>query len=157
MMKFVSEMLLLLIAALCAACGEERFDPSEIKPETLREIIQAEQRRNVRESYGELAHECFTDIDLKEFLSEGRAAKIAARLKTSKRFLASVDTVKAMPEIERKRFLNSLRAPLRRTWAEMGRISSEGQTIAGQRAELAIANAIVDLVEALIESGESKD
>ena len=42
------------------------------------------------------------------------------------------------------------RLPLRKTWAELGEISSRGTTDAGRKAELAINNSIVDLAEKLI-------
>ncbi|MDP6420784.1 MAG: hypothetical protein QF672_05595 [SAR202 cluster bacterium] len=40
--------------------------------------------------------------------------------------------------------------PLRRTWAELGRVSREGQTEAGQEAERMTATAIVNLVKELV-------
>ncbi|MEO0248494.1 MAG: hypothetical protein ABIN58_02900 [candidate division WOR-3 bacterium] len=143
---------LAFVSCLALVSQGERFDPSIVNPETLREIIEEQQRKNVRESYGIWAHQCFTDDDLNQFISSGQAARIALSLKGSKQFMAVVSALKKLPAKQRQKLLGSCRRPLRKTWAQLGRISSEGQTEAGQQAEKLIADAIVDLVEELIKA-----
>jgi hypothetical protein len=151
-MKSVLVLSLLVLTLFLAGCEQEKFDPSTIKPEDLREIIAEQQRKRVKESTGVWAHECFTDDDLRHFIQSGQPRKIAEALKASPRFMAVVAALKQMPANERQQLLNSCRRPLRPTWAEYGAISPAAQTIAGQRAELLIAEAIVNLVAELISS-----
>lgn len=138
------------VSCLAFVGQDESFDPSTVKPETLREIIEEQQKKNVRETHGIWAHQCFTDDDLNQFIQSGQPAKIARSLKGSKRFIAVVSALKKMPSAQRQKLLSSCRRPLRKTWAQLGRISPEGQTEAGQQAERLIADAIVGLVEQLI-------
>ena len=141
----------LAIVGVAAGC-KEHFDAAAINQETLREIIAEQQRASVSESYGVLAHECFTQVALNEFIADGRPSEIAAALRTSKRFRAVVALLKEMPPEQRQSFLNTCRRPLRPTWSQLGRISGEGQTEAGQQAELLIAQAIVDLVNEFVDA-----
>ena len=99
---------------------------------------------------------CFTDVDLEVFLAEKVPDQIVASLKTSPRFLAAVEKVRAMPHEERAAYLLRCRAPLHKTWAQLGSISPKGQTEAGQRAELAISKAIVDQVEKILAGPSGK-
>jgi len=46
--------------------------------------------------------------------------------------------------------LEACTKPLHPTWAQLGKISPEGQTDAGQKAEIMIATAVVDLVKTLV-------
>jgi hypothetical protein len=70
-------------------------------------------------------------------------------LRTNKTFLDAVDKIRKMAPEERDAYLKRCRLPLRKTWAELGEISPRGTTDAGRKAELAINNSIVDLVEKL--------
>ena len=54
--------------------------------------------------------------------------------------------LKSLPDEEQAPFIEDLRRPLRPTWRQLGRISREGQTEAGQQAELDIANVVADVV-----------
>jgi len=114
------------------------------------ELIKQSQRENVRESYGEWAGQCFTDEDYQAFTMYNRPQKIASALKGNRKFMEAVLALKAMPEEERNQFVSGCRRPLRPTWAQLGRISPEGQTVAGQRAEIDIANAVADTVLELL-------
>jgi len=106
---------------------------------------------NIRESHGVWAHECFTDIDLREFKRAGRPAQIAQGLKGSREIAEIVSALAGLPADRRNSLLNSCRRPLRPTWAELGEISPRGQTEAGQQAEKLIADAIVDMVKGMLE------
>jgi hypothetical protein len=116
----------------------------------LRSLIRREQMANVRESYGEWAHECFTWVDLNDFKRHGRAAQVADRLRKTREIARIVAALVQVSAQESKRMLETCRRPLRPTWAELGRISKEGQTDAGQQAETMIANAVVEMVNGLL-------
>ena len=111
-------------------------------PRAIREA----QRIHVKESWGEQAGECFAEEDYQLFKRERRAEKIAAEVVRLPEVRAAILTLQSTPEQERRRISDTWRKPLRKTWADLGRITREGQTEAGQRAELDIANAIVNLV-----------
>jgi hypothetical protein len=127
-----------------------------MRPEALLETVKEQQRRNVRESFGELSGQCFTDADLQKFIDAKRPAKIAEDLKTDKSFLAAVLALRNLAPPDRQRILDSAAKPLRPTWTELGRISREGQTEAGQRAEVLIAEAIVAQARALMALPEAE-
>jgi Domain of unknown function (DUF4145) len=117
-------------------------------PEALADLIKGQQRLHVRESYGEAGHECFTDEDLRRFRQGEEAERIAGAMRGDSRFRAVLAAIRELPPVDRHLLLEGCRKPLRRTWAELGAITREGQTEAGQEAELLIATAIVALVKA---------
>lgn len=123
--------------------------PTGSKPEKLSEIIVAKQRLYVKESWGESAYQSFTDTDLKAFTEANQPARIVDELKHDNEFLQIVLAIRAMDPAARQRFLNACRKPLHQTWAQLGHITKDGQTEAGQKAELMIANAIVDFAKQL--------
>ena len=132
------------MAFLCVSCGE----PPPLHPSTatnIIEIIRRAQKTNVRPSYGEYAYQSFTDQDYRAFAEEGQARKIAARLVRDRAFMEAVLALQQMPEEDAQNLLKSSRKPLHATWSQLGRVSAAGQTEAGQRAELDIAEAIVDI------------
>ena len=126
------------------------------KPEELISIVQEQQRKNVKESLGELAHQCFTDNDLARFVRNKTTERITDSLSGDPEFLDVVLAIRKMELSKRKNLLISADKPLRPTWAEPGRISREGQTEAGQDAEKRIATAIVSLVEELVSMPEAE-
>ena len=126
------------------------------KPEKLISIIQEQQRKNVKESWGELAHQCFTDDDLAHFVQSKRTEQITESLKRNPDFLDVVSAIRQMKPGERKKLLISADKPLRPTWSELGRISREGQTEAGQKAERMIATSIVNLVKKMVNMSEAE-
>ncbi len=117
---------------------------SEVRGSNLREIIEDQIRKNVRESYGELAGENFSWDDLEQFHRNKVPEKIGNLLRASVRFRAAVDEVRSMVAADRDSYLRRCRLPLRRTWAELGKISPRGTTEAGQIAEAEIAKVAVD-------------
>lgn len=140
----------LLLLAFCCGCGAEERVPSPAKTtgetvERLRAIVRAEQKRNIRESWGEYAHECFTTDDLQRFKRRDTAGMIADRLRATAELSRAVAPLVGRSRSEIVNLLSPLRRPLRPTWAELGRISREGQTGSGNQAERLIAEAIVDM------------
>ncbi len=126
------------------------------KPEQLILIIQEQQSENVRESYGELAHQCFTDDDLTRFVQTKTPETITDSLKRDPQFLDVVLAIRVMQPGQRAELLKSVNRPLRPTFGALGRISREGQTEAGQKAEVMIAGAIVNLVKELVNMPEAE-
>jgi hypothetical protein len=113
-------------------------------------------RTNVRASYGEWAHQCFTDVDLSRFRREQRHLKLAECIKDTKEFVALVDAIRALHKPEREQLLARARKVARPTWAMIGRIDPAGQTVAGRTAELLISRAVVDLIEKMIAEPKSE-
>jgi len=118
--------------------------------------IKIAQKINVRESCGPEADECFTDADYQEFTARKMPRKIAQSLRSDRKFMEGLLALRETPAAEREAFIRSFRRALRPTWAELGRISCEGQTDAGKAAELDIANAVADMVEELVKLPEEK-
>jgi hypothetical protein len=126
------------------------------KPEQIISIIQEQQRKNVKESWGELAQQGFTDDDLNRFVQTRTTERITDSLKRDPRFLDVVLAIRKMEPSKRSALLISAEKPLRPTWAELGRISSEGQTEAGQKVERMIATAIINFVKELVKIPDDK-
>ena len=132
-----------------AGAGQDRLSVEDAVT-ALRGLIQKQQRLHVRESYGELAHQCFTAVDLDEFKRAGKPARIARGLRDAKEVAGAVSALRGLSQEQRTKLLATCRTALRPTWARLGRISGEGQTLAGNQAERMIADAIVDMVVQLI-------
>lgn len=141
---------LMLGTVVGLSCWFAGLSPST-KPTTLDQIIREQQRRYVRESYGIWAHQCFTDADLEQFKRDATVHRIASHLKHDRGFIAVVLNIKEMAQDARRKLLESSVKPLHPTWAQLGRITPEGQTEAGQVAEIMIAKGIVDVVEELLD------
>jgi hypothetical protein len=152
-MRFITTLITILIAAtMLVGCANSAPAAGEVRGDNLREIIENQIRDNVRESFGELAGQNFSDVDFDRFTRDKVPEQIVTILQTNSRFLAALDKVRAMSPGDRESYLKRCRLPLRKTWAEQGEISSKGTTDAGRKAELAIAKAIVDLAEKLLAS-----
>jgi hypothetical protein len=156
-MRFVALrfVVFLVTVGMMIACLHPAAPAGEVRGEDLRAIIENQIRDHVRESYGELAGQNFSDADLERFTRDKVPEQIVAMLQTSSRFLAAVEKVRAMRHEERAAYLKRCRLPLRKTWAELGAISPKGTTEAGEKGELAISNAIVDLAEKLLANPSS--
>lgn len=122
------------------------------QPTDLIEVITRESRTVVRSSWGELAHECFTDENLKRFIADGVHQKVAERLKRDPGFIAIVKEIGVLPNNRRDDLLSKARQTARPTWAMMGFIDPQGrgQTSAGRKADLLVAGAIVDSLSRML-------
>ena len=112
----------------------------------LLDLVQFQQRRNVRASTGELADECFTERDYASFKAARTPEQIVTRLKQAPDFAAVAAAIRTLPSEQLARTMRTARLTARPTWREMGFIDRQGrgQTEAGHQAELMIAMAIVD-------------
>ena len=124
-------------------------------PNDLIKAISRAQKNYVREAQGEMAYQCFTEADYQTFFVSHRAQKIAEELKGDRKFMEAILGLNAKSATEQAQFIAECRRPLRLTWTQLGRISHEGQTDAGQRAELDIANAIADMILELCRLSET--
>ena len=142
------------LAWLPVACAEPPLKPGD--PADIVAAIQKEQKQEVRESYGEFASECFTVADLASFEQAKTAEKVAAGMRAQRKFMEGILALSAKPGSEQNAFVAACRKPLRPTWAALGKVSAEGQTEAGQKAEIAIAKSVADLVEELVKLPDEK-
>ena len=126
------------------ATTESKSDPNH-----LIDIIKAQQRKYVRESSGPFAYQSFTEDDLKAFRASNIRNAIVSDLKHDNEFIGVVLKIKEMDPTERQALLTKSSQTFHPTWAELHKISPEGQTEAGQAAEREIATIIVNLVRDL--------
>lgn len=148
-------MITLTIAMIMiSSCREAPLEAGDIND--IVKLLKNAQRQNVRESFGKWDGQCFTDRDYDAFRRSERPQLIARNLTGNRKFICAVIALKAMPDPGRVRFIEDCRRPLRPTWAQLGRISREGQTVAGQQAELEIADAVADTVLELLKLSDDE-
>lgn len=111
----------------------------------LIQLILEQQSLFVRRSYGESATECFTWEDLDRFKQENNIAKIERNITESGKFDDLVDLLISLPDRRRNDIYQKGRYTFKRTWSELGEITADGQTDAGQKTEKMIADTIVAL------------
>src|SRR5688572_29997765 len=97
-------MALVSLAALTplVGCASETWPDRKNKSagEALSDVIRWQQRLEVRESIGELGHECFTDLDLVDFIARKRPARAVADLKKAPDFAEVVAAFQRLaPEV----------------------------------------------------------
>ena len=122
----------------------------QANPNDLINLVKEAQRSHVKESYGEEAGQAFTDADLAKFQSDDIPAMVVSSLMRDRHFIRVVIAIQKMDPLSQQELLNSAQKPLRPTWAQLGKISSEGQTDAGQQAEKLIAKSVVEKVSELL-------
>jgi len=127
----------------------ETSKSSTVKPEELLEIIKSQQKAEVKASSGESASTSFTTDDLKEFKRKNVPESVANKLKGDSHFIDVVLAIKQMEPTPRQKLLNQGMETYKKTFDQLGQVSREGQTNAGQEAEQLIAKAVVDLVKEL--------
>ena len=122
---------------------------STVKPEELLEIIESQQKAEVKESFGESASQNFSKKDLDEFKKKNVPKSVVDKLKGDSHFIDVVLVIKQMEPTPRQNLLNQGIHTYKKTWEQLGKVGPEGQTEAGQEAERIIAKAVVDLVKEL--------
>ena len=137
--------ILSLVLAGCTVLTADWPDRQNRTPEQmLTDLIRWQQRKYVRTSTGELAHECFTDVDFESFKAADYPRKIVSRLKMAKDFDVVAAALRTLPGDRLTEAINAAKQIARPTWRQMGFIDQQGrgQTEAGHEAELMIASAI---------------
>ncbi|NQU22131.1 MAG: hypothetical protein HQ567_12680 [Candidatus Nealsonbacteria bacterium] len=119
------------------------------KNHALLRLIKDQQRLHVGDSWGQYDYQCFDFVDHQRFL-QSVPADMTRHLRKDEQFLDLVVQIKKMQAPEREALLRQALRTFRPTWAENGRISRDGQTVAGQHAERLVAQMIVDLVKSLL-------
>jgi hypothetical protein len=120
-------------------------------PDELLNIIRRLQKKYVRDSWGKLDYECFTEVDLEKFNNEGILFKIVTSLEKDKGFKSLTERIGRMPIAQRADLLNRAENTYKRTWSQLNfnpNTSSReqlltGQTEAGTKAEKSIAETVV--------------
>lgn len=121
-----------------------------VDPYKLINIIKTKQQRYVKESYGIQKHQAFTEEDLDKFEKANIPLKITKSIKNDSDFIDVVLSIKKLPRSERQDLIKIGFSTYKRTWGEIGKISKDGQTDAGQLAEKMISSAIMNLVVDLV-------
>lgn len=120
-------------------------------PNELLNLIRRLQKKYIRDSWGELDYECFTEVDLEKFNNEGILYKIITSLEKDKVFKALTERIERMPIDQRADLLNRAENTYKSTWSQLNlnpNTSSReqlltGQTEAGSKAEKSIAETVV--------------
>lgn len=139
--------ILSLVLAGCTVLATDWPDRQDRTPEQmLTDLILWQQRNYVRTSTGELAHECFTDVDFESFKAANYPRKIVSPLKKAKDFEVIAAALRSLPGDQLAEAIKAAKQIARPTWRQMGFIDPEGrgQTEAGHEAELMIAAAVAD-------------
>lgn len=118
----------------------------------LNDLVVLQERKHVRESFGELRGQCFTDEDFAAFKAAGTPRRIVERLRRAPDFAELADALRTLSSDEREAAYSAARRLARPTWRSMGFVDRQGrgQTEAGHAAELQIAAAIVDAFAAQV-------
>jgi len=126
-------------------------------PEKLIEIIKEKQRQNVKPGNSE--NDCFTDEDLSKFIKGKKQDMIVSDLMKDNSFIELVIVIKEMTPTKRQELLDLCAETAKPTWDDLGKISAEGQTKAGNEAEILIAKALSDKVREMtkLSVGEIKE
>jgi hypothetical protein len=107
----------------------------------IRTAIRNAQRAYIRESCGTCGECCFTDADYEAFKYYKIAKNVANEIVTRKEIKEAILVLRKLP-VDIREITKSLRKPLRKTWEQLGRITCQGTTEAGQKAEMDLANAV---------------
>jgi hypothetical protein len=144
----ITTVLLSLVLISCAA-GMWPSRANKSPGEMLVDAVRWQQGIEVRLSVGELADECFTDLDLQAFVRDRRPEKVVALLQSMSEFRAVAAALGGLSREVRAGEFAQARLTAHPTWAMLGRIDREGrgQTTAGREAELLLARAIADAFE----------
>lgn len=123
--------------------------PQETKLIAFVKYVQSE---TVRPSNSDF--DCFTDVDLREFRSTYEM--IAESLHLDEELVKLVGEIRPLGSSTKKRLFAKATATYKPTWRQLGRISSRGQTVAGQRAERMIASVVVSTVKKMLTKPQSQ-
>jgi hypothetical protein len=116
--------------------------------ESVLRVVRTIQDELVKESIDQ--HNCFTNEDYAAFKSDEITKKVVQRLENDDIFRAIARTIAGFDTANRNQINNEARLSFKKTWAQLGKITPQGQTEAGQKAEREIAIAIADLLQKLV-------
>jgi hypothetical protein len=113
----------------------------------LCELIRDAQKSCIRESFGTLAGENFSDEDLADFKRDNKAEEVAERYGKLESFRSIVSALGGLNSDQRDSLLSAALGTSHKTWSQLKKVSAEGQTVAGVQAELLVAQAIVNRIK----------
>jgi len=119
-----------------------------IDPSKLEDIIKSKHSQYVKTSYNE--SNCFTDVDLEKFRNNRIPNQIVADLMKNNAFIDLIISIKGMSPTERQELLERCSKIAKLTWVDLGKVSPNGQTVAGNQAELLISEAIVNKIQSMM-------
>jgi hypothetical protein len=124
--------------------GNEIIEKSSYEQlsESIIELIKNQQNANVKISVND--NNCFTMDDYNRFVNNGVPVQIVTNLNNEssyKRLKKEFRSLKANEQMEIKEKASKT---YKLTWTEIGKISKEGQTDVGQKAEKIISDAIMN-------------
>lgn len=112
-------------------------------------FVKREQSMVVGESRSDF--DCFTDVDLQFFRqSNGPCQQIAAALTEDMVFIKLLGEIRTLDSNAQKRIFSKATATYKPTWRQLGRISSQGQTVSGQQAERMVASTVVSTAKKML-------
>ncbi len=120
------------------------------------ELILRLQKKYVGVSCGKWAYQCFTWDDSAYFKATQIPAKIKNDLTKDASFIDLIVSLKQMPAHIWPSLRQKGLRTFKPTWSQLGKISCEGQTDAGQIAEKAVAGAVVRAADKLIKKSEKE-
>lgn len=121
---------------------------TKVDPLKLSDIIKDQQRQNVKTSYTD--YNCFTVENLDSFKKSKKQDQIVADLMNDNAFIDLIISIKSMTPTDRQALLERCSKIAKPTWGDLGNKSSEGQTDAGNEAELLISKAIVTKIKEMM-------
>jgi len=114
----------------------------------LEDIIKSKHSQYVKTSYSE--SNCFTDADLEKFRNNKIPNQIVADLMKNNAFIDLIISIKGISPTDRQELLERCSKIAKLTWANLGKVSPNGQTEAGNQAELLISEAIVNKIQSMM-------
>lgn len=115
--------------------------------DALVKAVKSQQKKYVKDSYGEAAGQNFSQKDLGVFIKNNTAKKSVQELIDNEVLIEIIEGLKGISAVERTSILDSASHTYKKTWGKIDKISIEGQTVAGQSAEKAIADEIVNFIK----------
>ncbi len=118
--------------------------PTTQEASKLMGLVRSQQQRLIRASFSET--DCFTWEDLSALRSLVASGEFAKVIKADPGFAPVVESLKQATPAQRAGACNAALRVFRPTWRQMGRISSGGQTDAGQQGDVLVGREVVRLV-----------
>jgi len=113
-------------------------------------LILSNQARYVFDSYGKWASECVTWNDLAIFKSNKIPASVSSSLKENPSFKSLILSLKNLPSAKWQSIRSKGLQTYEPTWEQVGHVSRDAQSVAGQVEESLIAQAVVEAADALM-------
>ena len=101
-------------------------------------------------------YDCFTNVDLQMFRQYRPNARIAKLMNDDAEFVKLLGEIRVLKSSTQTRLFAKALRTYRSTWGQMSRISTAGQTIAGQQAEKTVVSIIVSTAKKMLAKPQDK-